>query len=201
MNLTALIAEIDEKYPNGLSVDSKLRKADLIQKRIYRSLKRQNFVIYDIVEDQPTYPLSVDITSVFQVDVTCNDGSKYHNYPLRKVTDPTNKYTRYSYFLSDPVTGDWVGIYPTPTDKEDSIAIYYYEVPKTLDSANMSSSPMLDEKYQLLLVYGVCKEISENYRDSDIANGFTIQYNALESELLGLQRHSDVPTVRNGMGW
>lgn len=199
MNLTEIIAEIDEKYPNGLTSASKIRKADIIQKRIYRLLKKQNFVNYDLLTDQADYPLTVDITSVFQIDVRDVNSGKFCTYPLREVTDITKDYSKYYYFTSDPGTGDWLGLYPVPTDNEDLVAVYYYEVPGTLSDIN--STVTLYENYRMMLVYGVCKEIAENYRDTDNATGFAIQYNALESELLGLGKRSDVLTVRNGMGW
>lgn len=199
MNLTDVIAEIDEKYPNGLDVSSKVRKADIIQKRIYRILKKQNFVSYDLLTDQAEYPLTVEMNSVFQVDVRNVTSGKYCRYPLRKVLDITNDCSKYYYFTSDPGIGDWIGLYPTPTVNEDLATIYYYEVPGSL--SDISSTITLYENYRMMLVYGVCKEIAENYRDTDNATGFAIQYNALESELLGLGRSSDVLTVRNGMGW
>lgn len=199
MNLTEVIAEVDEKYPNGLSTASKVRKADVLQKRIYRRLKKQNYVTYDLLTDQSEYPLTVEQSSVFQVDVRNATSFKFSNYPLREVEDYTKKDSKYHYFISDPGVGDWIGIHPTPTDNEDAVTIYYYEVPGTLSDIN--STITLYENYRMMLVYGICKEIAENYRDTDIAAGFAYQYNELETELLGLGKKSDVLTVRNDMGW
>lgn len=201
MTLTEILAEIDEKYPNALSSASKVRKADVLHKKIFRKLKLQTFSTYDLVTDQPTYPITMKITDIFQVeinDVICN---KFNVYPLRKATDFINRHTKYHYFTSDPSSGDWIGIYPTPTANETTMVLNYYEVPITLDPAALTVAPMLDPNYHMMLVYGVCKEISENYRDTLMSSGFASQYNALEVELFGLIRDSDILTVQNKMGW
>jgi hypothetical protein len=201
MILSDILAEIDEKYPNALSVSSKVRKADILHKEIYRRLKYQTSSSYDLLTGQPTYPLTMKLSDIFQVeinDVKCN---KFNIYPLRKVTDFINRHTKYHYFTSDNATGDWIGIYPTPTRNETTMVINYYEVPITLDPNVLSATPMLDQNYHMMLVYGVCKEIAENYRDSLMLSGFVGQYNALESDLFAIQKDSDVWTVQNKMGW
>lgn len=199
MNMTELIGQVNEKYPKGVSDASIALKADVIQKRIYRKLKKQNFVTYDLVTGQSEYALTMPLTSVFQVDVRNAASGKYCRYPLRKMKDITNNCSKYHYFISDPDIGDWVGIYPPPTDNEDAVTLFYYEVPATLTVD--SPRPMLLEDYHEMLVYGVCREIAESYRDTDMVSAFTIQYTALESDLLALGKESDVLTVRNEMGW
>lgn len=188
MTITDILAEIDEKYPNGLTPDSKARKADMIHKRICRKLKKQNFVSYALLADQAEYPLSIDPSDIIQVDVKNSSDSNYNTYPLRKVTD--NVDSNYYYIISDQGVGDWIGIYPTPTLNADmvtlnvdTLTIYYYDTPATLTVGG--ASPLLNEKYHMMIVYGVCKEIAENYRDTDNAFGFVSQYNTLETELLG----------------
>lgn len=199
MNLVEVIAEIREKYPNGLENDSLIRKADIIQKQIYRKLKKQNYVTYDLITDQSEYPLTVDINSVIQVDVRNTESGKFCKYPKRKATDITGEYSKYHYFISDAGIGDWIGIYPMPTDNENLFTVYYYEVPGSLDTIN--SAITLYENYRMMLVYGICADIAENDKNIDMAARFTNQYNALEADLLSLGKESDVLTVRNEMGW
>jgi hypothetical protein len=201
MILSDILAEIDEKYPNDLSVASKVRKADTFHKKIYRKLKKQSFLSVSLPTGQSIYPLTIEITDIFQVEVNDIKCNKFNIYPLRKVTDFINEHTKYHYFTSDPTKGDSIGIYPTPTTNETTMAINYYETPITLDPNLLSAIPMLDPDYHMMLVYGVCKEISENYRDTLMTSGFVGQYNALESELFSILKDSDILTVQNKMGW
>lgn len=197
MNLADVIAEIREKYPNGYDDPSLIRKADLIQKRIYRLLKKENWLSFDLIAEQAEYPLPVDQHNVFQVTVMSAGVSQ--KYPLRQMIDFTQTDSKYFYFVSTPEVGDWIGLYPVPTANETQITIYFYEVPGNL--TDTSSVITLYENYRMMLVYGVCKELAENSREMDMANGFAQQYNTLESELMGLGKKTDVKTVRNTMGW
>lgn len=203
MDLNALVSKINEKYPNssGLATSSLVNEADRLQKRIFRKLKRETYSSYDLVTDQPTYPISMKTTDIFQVDIGNSTTSKFCKYPLRKVSDSINSCTKYHYFINDIDVGLWIGIYPLPTDTEDTMVIYYYEIPETLDVSFLEGTPMLDENYHMMLVYGVCAEVAESFRDTDMAAGFAMQYNALESELLGLTKSSDSYTVQNKMRW
>lgn len=203
MTLTEIVAKIIEKYAAaaGRTPTSLIGTADILQKRIYRQLKKENFTSYDLITDQPTYPITMKTTDVFQVDVSSGTDNKFCSYPLRKASDIINSCSKYHYFISDPTIGDWIGIHPLPTDSNTTLVIYHYESPITLNPNALSSVPLMDENYHMMLVYGVCKEIAEDYRDSDSADGFAIQYNALENELLGIVKKTDRPTVLNKMGW
>ena len=203
MLLSEIVAKIIEKYAAaaGRTPTSLIGTADILQKRIYRQLKKENFDSYDLLTDQPTYPITMKTTDIFQVDVSSGTDNKFCSYPLRKASDIINAHSQYHYFISDPSVGDWVGIHPLPTDSNTTMVIYYYEVPPTLNPALLSTTPLLDENYHMMLVYGVCKEIAEDYRDSDSADGFAIQYNALENELFGIIQRTERPTVQNEMGW
>lgn len=203
MDLTSIVARIQSKYANstGVSTATLVDMADILQKRIFRKLKKESYISYDLMTDQPTYPIAIKTTDIFQVEIGNSTTGGFDQYPLRKASDIVDECSKYHYFISDPSTGDWIGIYPLPTDLQDTMVIYYYEVPETLVATNLDMTPILDENYHMMLVYGVCKEVAEDYRDTDNANGFAIQYNALENELLGIVKHSDSTTVSNKMGW
>lgn len=198
MNMTDILAEIDEKYPNGLTPDSKARKADMYHKRIYRKLKKQNFLSINLITGQAEYPISIDPSDIIQVDVRTKNSLIYNTYPLLKVTDSVTS-NNYYYIVSDQGIGDWIGLNPLPTDNEDIVTIYYYDTPATLTVGG--PSPTLNEKYHMMLVYGVCKDIAENYRDTDNAFGFVSQYNALETELLGYLQDPITIKLQDARRW
>lgn len=199
MNITEIIAEIDEKYPNGLDSTSKVRKMNYLQKHLYRKMRKQTFFSINTLVDQPSYPLSVNINDVFQVLVGNKEADQFKEYPLKQVNGSSTDSNRYYSFIGDVSMGDWIDIYPTPTEFEDTLTIWHYEIPETLTLS--SSSPSLDPDYHMLFVYYVCKEIAENYRDFDIASGFAIQYNTLESEMMSTFQKPEVILVHSESGW
>lgn len=202
MTLAELIAEIDEKYPNGLSATSKVRKMDYLQKRLYRKMRKQTFAFYDLTPDQAEYPITQNIDDIFQVDVGNKTGNVFNRYMNKKINDTSlDKSSRYYSFASDLTTGDWINIHPTPTTAEDTMVIWYYEEPITLDPTILTLSPSLDSDYHMLFVYYVCKEIAENYRDFDIASGYAVQYNTLEAEMFSTFQSPEVILVHIESGW
>ncbi len=202
MNLTEIIAEIDEKYPNGLSSASKVRKMDYLQKRLYRKMRKQTYASYDLTPDQPEYPITQNISDIFQVDIGNSTSNCYTRYMEKKINDTaTDCWSHYYSFIGDVTAGDWINIYPTPTDTEDTMVIWFYEQPDTLSADDLTVTPPLDPDYHMLFVYYVCKEIAENYRDFDISTGYAIQYNTLEAEMFSTFQKPEVELVHNESGW
>lgn len=199
MTIAEILAEIDEKYPNALDTTSKLRKMNYLQKRLYRKMRKQTFLSFNTVVDQPAYPLYVNIDNIFQVDVGSSVTNRYYRHFEKKINDTSTTPSRYYSTYGDVVAGDWIDIYPTPTAAEDTVVIWYYEEPETLTVA--SGSPSLDEDYHMLFVYYVCKEIAENYRDYEIASGLALQYNAMEKEMMSTQQDPEVILVHSESGW
>lgn len=199
MNINEIIAEIDEKYPNGLSAESKVRKADYLQKRLYRKMRKQTYTSYSLIAGQPAYPITQNIDDIFQINIGNNAANKLTEYPHKKINDRSTDFSRYYSFIGDVAMGDWIDIYPVPTEQEDIMVIWSYEAPETL-TVN-SGSPTLDPDYHMLFVYYVCKEIAENYRDFDISTGYAIQYSALESEMFSKFQDPEVITVHSESGW
>lgn len=193
MTLTEIIAEIDEKYPNAVSSASKVRKINNLQLRLYRKMKKQTYVDYAIVPDQPTYPLVMNIDDVFQVMV---DGKRYFD---KRINDSAKDDNFYSFIGT--ATGDWIDIYPTPDLSKTTLTIWFYEVPDPLSESNLNISPSLDPDYHMLFVYYVCKEIAENSRDFDISSGYSQQYNQMESEMFASFQKPEVILVHSESGW
>jgi len=202
MTLNEIIAEIDEKYPNGLTAASKVRKMDYLQKRLYRKMRKQTYASYTLTPEQPTYPITQNIDDIFQIDIGNETANLFERYPQKKINDTSvDNWSRYYSFVGDVNTGDYINIYPTPTDYEDTMTIWYYEEPATLSDSDLNFTPTLDPDYHMLFVYYVCKEIAENYRDFDISSGYTVQYNALESEMMGTFQAPEVKLVHSESGW
>jgi hypothetical protein len=198
MDTPAIIAEIDEKYPNAVSTPSKVRKMNYLQNRLYRKMRKQTYKSFVLTTGQPTYPISLNIDDIFQVNIGTESTSCFHEYPHKKINDTSKDYSKYYSFISDSSTGDWIDIFPTPTDIEDTMVIWYYEQPNQITA---TSTPTLDPDYHMLFVYYVCKEIAENYRDFDIANGYAVQYNNLEMEMMGSFQKPEVILVHSESGW
>lgn len=202
MTLTEIIAEIDEKYPNAITAASKVRKMDYLQKRLYRKMRKQTYASYTLTPDQPTYPITQNISDIFQVDIGNETSNCFQRYMHKKINDTsTNSWSHYYSFIGDVNAGDFIDIYPTPTDTEDTMVIWSYEQPDTLSASDLSKSPTLDPDYHMLFVYYVCKEIAENYRDFDISTGYVVQYNELELEMFSTFQAPEVKLVHSESGW
>lgn len=206
MNLTEIIAEIDEKYPNSTTSDSKVRKMNTLQKRLFRKMRKQTFASYSLTNGVSSYPITQNIDDIFDVLVGNSTANVYCSYPKRKLTDTawgstSSYYGKWYTFFSDPTAGDYLDIHPTPTTNENTMVLYYYEEPPQLNSGDLNSTPTLDVDYHMLFVYYVCKEIAESYRDFEIANGFSIQYNELYSEMQSTFQEPEVKLVHSESGW
>ena len=167
MNLTEILAEIDEKYPNALSNDSKVRKINNIQNKLFRTVVKRTITTgINLIKDLSIYSIDFSPTKIREVLV---DGLKYEYRQLESVAG-----SRFYYILD----GD-LGIYPTPTaDLENGILIYHYQEPAQLSASDLIVIPDLDEDFHSLLVYGTCKELAEADQRYDLANGFMQQYEA-----------------------
>lgn len=199
MTLAEILAEIREKYPNAVDDTSIIRKMDYLQKRLYRKMRKQTFFTFYTVPGLSNYPLPVNIDNVFKVDVGNTTTNDFIQYYEKKVSDSARKYSHSYTFIGDVSAGDWIDINPVPTAYEDTVIVWFYEEPATLTVGG--PSPTLDPDYHMLFVYWVCKEIAENYRDFDIANGYTIQFNDLEKEMAQTFQDPDVILVHNESGW
>lgn len=199
MTINDIIAEINEKYPNALTNDSLIRKMDIMQKRLYRKMRKQTYQSFSLVTDQPTYPITISIDNIFDVLIGSSTTNTFNSYPEEKINDSAITTSQYHYFVSDIVGGDYIGIYPTPDTSVDTMVIYYYEEPDTLTTSSVT--PTLDPDYHMMFVYYVCQQIAENYRDFDIANGFAAQFNQLEQEFSSTFQDPEVILVHSESGW
>ena len=173
VTLQEIMQEIQEKYPHSLPNDSIIRKLDALQKRIFRVYRKLVMTSYKSAPGQKWYDETHFGKLIRPSDIRefLVDGV---SYPYRDIEEePLPTY----FFYIDGKYGI-VPLQPANTD----ILVMHYKTPATLTT--LSVGVEIDEEYQNILVYGVCKEVAEIYHDFDVANGFAVQYNDFFDELL-----------------
>lgn len=175
MTLAELMAEIQEKYAHSLSDASVIRKLDALQKRIFRVLKRvvttQVVTAPGQIWFEPKYRTTDPTVRPGDIREFHVDGVAYNYQDLSEYAD-----TKYYFY----VNGKY-GVVPQP-QANTTIVVFHYYTPATLTTS--STAVEIDEDFQNVLIYGMCKEIAENFQDFDAANGYAIQYNDFLDELL-----------------
>ncbi|WP_438446867.1 phage adaptor protein [Gorillibacterium sp. sgz5001074] len=188
MTLAEIIAEIEEKYPaaQSLSSDSKVRKIDKLQKRIFRTdVKRTVITSIELLADVALYPITFSPAKIREIII---DGQKYENRQLE-----AEALGKFFYILDEGI-----GIYPKPT-QDGEMLIYHYQEPDTLSS--LTDTPDLDSDYHDLLVYGVCKEVAENFAKPEDATYFDMQYKALMNEFIEANQDTEPAQIQSEGRW
>ena len=186
LTLNELLTEIQEKYPHSLSNDSVIRKLDHIQKRLFRLFKK--LVKTRIVSTpgqiwfEPRYRVGGDVIRPNDIREWIVEGMTYTYLDIQDEPLP------YYYFYVD---GKY-GIMPQPI-ANTNIDIFHYYVPQTLV---YGSTIEIEEDFQNMLIYGVCKEIAENYQDFDAANGYAVQYNYYVDEYMKYEKPVQAQTIK-----
>lgn len=190
LTLAEIIAEIEEKFPaaQSLSNDSKVRKIDKLQKRIFRTdVKRTKVETVELLANQARYPLLFSPAKIREVII---DGQRYENRQLE-----SDAIGRFFYILDEGI-----GIYPTPNE-DGEMLIYHYQEPMALEISNLSVIPDLDQDYHDLLVYGVCKEVAENFAKPDEAAFFDSQYKILMNEFIEANQDTEPAQIQAEGRW
>ncbi|WP_212960688.1 phage adaptor protein [Cohnella xylanilytica] len=179
MTYGEIIAEADERYPNGLTPESKLLKVYNREKQLMRTIyRRKTAATFDVQAGLFLYPLDFHYSKIFQAIYA----GKYFEYEdiNDKLGQPPFLYT---YQNS-------IGIYPTPTeDIPGGLLLFHYMEPTKPTTATMKSTyPVFDPDFPMVLVYGLCKDMAEVNKEFDVANGFVQQYNAELEEFIEANR-------------
>lgn len=187
MTLQEILLEIQERYPHSLSNESVIRKIDALQKRIFRVYRKLVMTTFQTQPGQKWYDATHFGKEIRPVDVRdfLVDGV---SYPYRDIEEEP---LPFYYFYIDGKYGI-VPIQPNNTP----ITIMHYKIPATLTVSSLNAGVEIDEDFQNILVYGVCKEIAEIYHDFDVANGFAEQYNFFFDELLKLTKPAVPHTIK-----
>lgn len=157
------------KYPHQYTDNQIIIMINDIQQRIFRTIyKPETLAIYDIIADNPFYPVNFSPENI--IDVVVN-GTEY---PYQNI-----KYdSQYHYYY---ITEDnCIGIYPTPTeDVSRGLTVFYYKEPMPILTAG--DTPDLDPAWHMMLVYHACRELAVIARD-DMVNVFIAEINDIERQ-------------------
>ena len=176
MTYGEIIAEADERYPNGLTVDSKLRKIYNRETFLMRTIYRQKTAtVFDVQAGLFLYPINFHHSKIFQAIYA----GKFFEYEdiNDKTGQPPFMYTYENY----------IGVYPTPDkDIQGGLLLFHYVEPTW--PLSTGSYPVFDPDFPMVLVYSLCKDMAEVNKEFDVANGFIQQYNAEIEEFMKVNR-------------
>lgn len=195
MLLKDVVEEITEKAPNFLSPASIVRKVSQVRDRLVRnfgSAQQQSNVVctaIDLVKDKALYVLPCPPGSVVDVDVKMdsfhNDNDGWRRIPLRQFNERL-KEKPYYYF-----SGDRIGIVPNPeVDTPEGIKIFHAEVLRELALADMDGPTGFDPDFDMVLVYGVLKEITSGKESEEFDYKYRQVLNEYETANNGYERYS-----------
>jgi hypothetical protein len=171
MNLQQILNMIRLIYPPAAAyTDSDLfTMVNDEQTRIFRTMyKPETSVTYDILADNPFYPVSFSPENIIDVVV------KGKEYPYQNIKYDAQPYY---YYVTDD---DCVGVYPTPTeDVTNGLTVFYYKEPNALSSPG--DVPALDPAWHMMLVYHPCRRMAVIARD-DMVKSFIAEINELDRQ-------------------
>jgi hypothetical protein len=169
VNVQEILNEIIEKYEHPLTPDNIIGKINTLQKELFRTIYKPIVTTqYDILATNPFYPITYSPSKVMDVVV---DGEEYESLNIKG-----ESVSKFYWFTDD----DCIGLYPTPEkDIPGGLMVFRYKEPTILSSSNLGSIPDFDHDFHMLIVYRICKQLAENYKEYDIANGFVTQINSL----------------------
>lgn len=192
MTLNEIIAEIDEKCPNSLIVDSKVRKINKLQKKMFRTIVKNTVgTTFNLIKDQAQYLLTCHPNAIRELIVD------HKMYTYRQIE--AEAIGEFFYILKGN-GGYYIGLYPTPTeDKVNGMTIFHYESPTELTSSNLGATPDLEPAFHDALVYGVCQEIAEIEQRYDKAAAFKSNYEYETGEFLEANQDTEPSEIQ--MEW
>jgi hypothetical protein len=158
MLLKDVVEEITEKAPNFLSPASIVRKVTQVRDRLIRQsngAQQQSDTVctgIDIKANQAQYILPCPAGNVVDVDIFWNN--QWRRIPLRQFNQPSDK--PYYYFQSG-----MIGLVPEPDqDVPTGLKIFHLPVLPPLSLNSMDYPTGFDPDYDMVLVYGVLREIT-----------------------------------------
>ncbi|KAF6576572.1 hypothetical protein JDW19_02415 [Paenibacillus polymyxa] len=188
MKVSDVVEEIIEKSPHTLSPASILRKITQVRDRLLRNLgsaQQQSETLctaIDLIEGQASYTLPCPPSAV--TEVTMLYGDQYIRLPLRQFHNASVK--PYHYFQAGQI-----GIVPTPDDDVPyGIKIFHAPVLYPLRFEDMNRDTGFDPDYDMLLVYGVLREITTGNESQEYNNKYEQLYTEYQSASNGYERYS-----------
>lgn len=173
VTLQEILKMISLKYPHNYGDPDIITMINDIQKRIFRTMyKLQTATVYDLLENEPFYPISFAPESI--IDVVVN-GKEYDYQNIKYQAQ--NCY----YYLTED---NCIGLYPTPKEcVTRGLTVFYYKEPNELSTNTLDASPDLNPAWHMMLVYHVCKELAEINPDKrNMVNTYIEEINELERQ-------------------
>ncbi|WP_419890728.1 hypothetical protein [Paenibacillus xylanexedens] len=187
MKVSDVVEEIIEKSPHTLSPASILRKITQVRDRLLRNLgsaQQQSETVctaIDLVKDQPAYTLPCPQSAVTEVTMMRDD--VYVRLPLRQFHNASIQ--PYHYFQAGQI-----GIVPTPSvDVAYGIKVFHAPVLYPLRLEEMNKDTGFDPDYDMLLVYGVLREITSGNEAEEYNNKYLQLYTEYQSASNGNERY------------
>lgn len=179
MTYGEIIAEADERYPNGLTPESKLRKVHNYEVELMRTIyRRKTATAFDVQAGMFLFPLTFHYSKIFQIIYN----GRYYEYAdiNNEIAQPPFIYTYESS----------LGVYPAPeSDIPGGLLLFHYLEPTKPKVSNMDSTfPVFDPDFPMIQVYGLCKDMAEVNKEFDVANGFIGQRDDLIKEFKEVNR-------------
>lgn len=186
MLVSEVVSAIQQRNKNYLDPTSLLREITQVRDRLMRTInggQQQSDAIvtmFDLQKDRTVYPLPAPANSIVEVAVKDADFADYSEnesdsrsgwYALeRKQLDQSERSRPYYY-----VTGGFIGLSRKPNvDVTQGLKIFHYPVllPLQISSLTDNSSTGFDPNFDMLLVYGVLKEITTAAEANEFAAKF-----------------------------
>jgi hypothetical protein len=178
MLLSEVVNKITEKWPAGvnLSIPSVISDVSELRRRLIRNYCTDiDTSTTDLLEDTPEYPLPCAQSDIKEVVV---NGCPYVRGSLGSSVP-----CQYYYILDNTI-----GIYPTPTTTvTEGLMIFHTKSTKELTQGDWNVDAGLDKDHDMLLVYGVLKEIDPKYK---------VQYDELFSSFWSANLTPDNSVIR-----
>lgn len=169
MLLKEVIEEILEKAPNHLSPRSVVRKINQVRNRLIRDygsaqVRGTVCTAIDLIEGKSQYVPPCPPNNIIDVDIlesSFGGAERWRRIPHRQFNREVS--SPYYYFL-----GGIIGIIPVPTqDVTKGLKIFHIPVLNDLTLADMDKPTGFDPDYDMLLVYGVLREITTSNQASE----------------------------------
>lgn len=188
MTTQEIITMIQKLYPRATTWSN----AEIItvlnseQREIFRELQLTDLYEFTTVADQWSYslPSDCDIKCIKYVGITeeatVTSESIFQEYDFADIGD---ELTGYKYF---DAFNDLIGLYPMPDTSGWNARLIYGRRPTALSASVLTATPVLDEDWHRILVYGGITEIAGSGSNPDITivNNYTMKYNAIMNEIL-----------------
>lgn len=158
-----VVEEIQEKLPNLLSPQSIIRKVTQVRDRLIRqsgSAQQQTDTVctgIDLRAGQDLYILPCPMANIVDVDIIWHGA--WRRIPYRQFHNASLKPYYY-------VQSGMIGIVPTPDeDVTVGLKIFHLPVLPPLGLDDMDGPTGFDPDYDMVLVYGVLRELAPGYDD------------------------------------